>query len=184
MREAVKRFWRINGILGGSAILVTLVVGFGDIGSYVSKLLGNSKPEADVASAVPPDRPPPPVSTASSPPPPPVSRPADLAPKVNPKPRAGPPLRPAFPVNARVDASQARTIEDAGATVSVTFHTVAGEDITTLRVLPRGGDPVSQPFLAAGGIVDFISGEHRYRIQLVAIDRTASAVELIIDRID
>jgi hypothetical protein len=94
MREAVKRFWRINGILGGSAILVTLVVGFGDIGSYVSKLLGNSKPEADVASAVPPDRPPPPVSTASSPPPPPVSRPADLAPKVNPKPRAAAPRVP------------------------------------------------------------------------------------------
>jgi hypothetical protein len=99
-------------------------------------------------------------------------------------PRVEPPPRPTFPVMVRLDTRRARTIEGAGATVSVTFHTIAGENITTLRVLPRGGDPVSQPFLAAGGFVDFMSGEHHYRIQLVAIDRNTRAVELVIDRTD
>lgn len=73
-------------------------------------------------------------------------------------------------------------MEDAGATMSVTFHTIAGEDITTLRVVPHGGDPILQPFLVAGGFVHFISDEHHYRVQVVAIDLDARAVVLVIDR--
>lgn len=182
MRETVKRRWKAGGILGGLAILVGLAADMTTITNFVSEVSGHSRTETTATSAVPTGSPPMPAKTAPSPPPPEPSPATARA--ESPKPQVEPPRRPTFPVKVRLDAGEALTIEGARATVSVTFHTIAGEDITTLRVLPRGGDPVSQPFLAAGGFVDFVSGGHHYRAQVVAIDLDVRAIELVIDRND
>jgi len=181
MPEARKKLLTISGSVGGLALVVGLAANLTTIASFIKGNPETSEPHLEQSPPRPPD-----TGTDSQP----VSDqtpPRDLAEDAEPQIVTPPPLHTAthavFPLLIRVSKSEPYTARGIGTTVSVSFSNVGQKEITTLHIVPSGGESVTQPVSAPGGSVDFSVDKTHYRATLLTVDRKALEVELVVDRI-